>query len=219
MARALIALKVFHRFLVKEALMPSEPLNLDTPKLWRYLPDVLNAQEVEALLSAPDPNTSTGARDKAILEVLYGCGLRVSELCSLTLYAVDDLAVKVKGKGDKERLVPIGKKAIEAIDHYLLYHRKECQQEALFITQKGKAVDRVLVWRQIKEYAKLAGITKNVHPHTLRHAFATHLLENGADLRVIQELLGHASIATTDRYTHVSLARLKESFYKHHPRV
>ena len=164
---------------------------------------------------------SSPARDRAILEVLYASGLRVSELCNLGLYAVDDEFVRVKGKGGKERLVPIGRKAVEAIDYCLQHFRGECRNEknpVLFSTNRGKKIDRVNVWRMVKKYAKQAGIVKNIFPHTLRHSFATHLLDNGADLRVIQEMLGHASINSTDRYTHLSRRHLVEAFNAFHPR-
>src|SRR5262249_29447502 len=143
--------------------------------------------------------------------------LRVSELCSLTIYSVDDVSVKVFGKGGKERVVPIGKAALRAVDAYLGF-REPFQSENLFLTQKGKVLDRSSVWRMVKRYAKEAGIAKSISPHTFRHSFATHLLEMGADLRIIQELLGHANIATTDRYTHVNISQLQESFAKFHPR-
>lgn len=218
MARALIACKVFHRFLVRENYLPHSSLNLDSPKLWRLLPDVLTCQEVDHLLAAPDPTTETGARDKAILEVLYASGLRVSELCGLTIHSVDHQSVRVLGKGNKERIVPIGSKALQAIDYYLLHFRTHQQDQHLFLSVKGHAMNRVAVWRQVKIYAKKSGIKKNIYPHALRHAFATHLLENGAELRVIQDMLGHASIATTDRYTHVNMQQVQVAFRKFHPK-
>jgi len=217
-ARALIACKVFHKFLIREGLIPQQALYLDTPKLWQLLPDVLTCVEVERLLAAPDPTTYLGSRDKAILEVLYASGLRVSELCALDLYAIDDGAVRVLGKGGKERVVPIGSQALQAVDHYLLYFRGHHACDRLFLTKRHQAIHRVEVWRQVKSYAKQAGIKKNIYPHALRHAFATHLLENGAELRVIQDMLGHASIATTDRYTRVSIQHVHDAFQKFHPR-
>jgi integrase/recombinase XerD len=220
--RALIALKVLFRFLTREGIVKTNVgLYLETPKLWQVIPEVLTEQETEALLNEPETDTPIGARDKAILEVLYASGLRVSEVCSLGIYAVDDMFVRVMGKGGKERLVPIGRKALASIDHYLSHFRCLYDSEhlqILFVTKSGKPIDRGLVWRMIKYYAKRAGIQKNISPHTLRHSFATHLLDNGADLRVIQEMLGHASINSTDRYTHVSRSRLREAFQTFHPR-
>ena len=217
-ARALISIKVFCRFLYRERILESDISHtLESPKLWQLIPDVLNLQEVESLLKSPDNSTYLGARDAAILEVLYASGLRVSELCGLTLYSVDEEAVKVFGKGGKERVVPIGQKAIKAIDHYLNF-RDNSQSDRLFLTTKGGALDRVAVWKMVKGYAKKAKIAKSISPHTLRHSFATHLLENGADLRVIQEMLGHAHISSTDRYTHVSASHLQSAFSSFHPR-
>lgn len=216
-ARALMALKVFFRFLKREGyLLKDLAESLSSPKQWERLPEVLNSEEVEKLLEQPQH-----LRDKAILEVLYASGLRVSEICTLTLYSLDDQFVRVKGKGGKERLVPINQKAVKAVDDYLTHVRgayESEQQQALFVTRTGKAMNRVDIWKMVKQYAKQAGITKNISPHTLRHSFATHLLNNGADLRVIQEMLGHSSIASTDRYTHVSPANLKAAFEKFHPR-
>ncbi len=219
--RALVALKVFFRFLKKEKVILEDPtLYLESPKLWQLIPEVLTLNEVDSLLKAPDLDTFIGARDKAMLSVLYASGLRVSELCSLNLFDVADSYVRVKGKGNKERLVPIAKEAIEAIDTYLTRYLQDVGKEtALFVTLKGRRMDRVSVWARVKFYAKQAKIQKNISPHTLRHSFATHLLENGADLRVIQEMLGHASVATTDRYTHISAKHLHSAFEKFHPRA
>lgn len=218
--RALITLKVLFRFLKREGHIPVNiARNLDTPKLWQLIPQVLTYDEVERLLEQPDPMTSLGARDRAIIEVLYGSGLRVSEVCNLDIYSVDDEFVRIIGKGSKERLVPIGVKAIQAIDHYLGKFRPEIKDETkLFLSKCGKPLDRIAIWRIIKNYAKSAKITKNISPHTLRHSFATHLLDNEADLRVIQEMLGHSSINSTDRYTHVSKNRLHKAFDAFHPR-
>jgi integrase/recombinase XerD len=216
--RALFSLKVFCRFLYREKILDQDVSQaIESPKLWQLIPEVLSMEEVELLLDTPPTQTYLGARDKAILEILYASGLRVSELCSLTLYSIDEEAVRVLGKGGKERVVPIGKKALDAIDHYLCL-REQFQSEKLFLTRKGKPIERVGVWRMVKRYAKKAGIAKTISPHTLRHSFATHLLERGADLRVIQEMLGHANIATTDRYTHISASSLRESFTKFHQR-
>lgn len=221
-ARNLIAIKVLSRFLKREgAIQFNFALYLETPKVWQLIPEVLYYDEIERLFEAPDTTTLQGSRDKAILEILYACGLRVSEVCTLKIYDVDDQYVRVMGKGKKERLVPIGNKAIQAIDHYLHHHRSQTDSEKvqeLFVSNRGKPIDRISIWKMIKDYAKKAGIHKNISPHTLRHSFATHLLDNGADLRVIQELLGHASISSTDRYTHISKSRLQMNFDTFHPR-
>jgi integrase/recombinase XerD len=222
-ARALVALKVFFRFLKREGKVARDmTLYLDTPKIWQLIPEVLSPEEVSALLAVPDERTLVGARDKAILQVLYGSGLRVSELCGLNLTDVDDRFIRVKGKGGKERVVPIAASAIFAIDYYLIHYRTEEGNrgalQPLFLSKQGKRLHRTEVWKQIKVYARKIGISKEISPHTLRHCFATHLLENGADLRVIQELLGHATIATTDRYTQVSQKHLKNAFFAFHPK-
>ena len=221
-ARSFIALKVFFQFLKREEIMGYNPmLHLETPKFWQLIPEVLTTHEIERLLDAPNLTTEKGCRDKAILELLYSSGLRVSELCSLTLYSIDDCTVRVKGKGGKERIVPVGKKALLAIDDYLYRfrdHAGSMRNEILFVGARGKAVSRFEIWRMIKTYGSAVGIKKNISPHTLRHCFGTHLLDKGADLRVIQEMLGHASISSTDRYTHISTNKLINSFNQFHPR-
>ncbi len=221
--RELISIKLFFRFLKREGRLQRDiAKQLEGPKLWQLIPEVLSVREVEKLLQMPDRETKIGARDLAILELLYGTGLRVSEACNIKLYDVSDESIRVMGKGGKERVVPIGRAAIEAIDHYLLTARSVNDDERkspLFISQRGKPLDRIVVWRMIKKYAKLAGISKSISPHTLRHSFATHLLDNGADVRIIQEMLGHASISSTDRYTHISKAHLKEKFKMFHPKA
>jgi len=217
--RALAALKVFYRFMQKEgAIKTSITAQIDSPKLWQKIPSVLSEEELEKLLSQPDTSTHEGARDLAFLELLYSSGLRVSEACNLKIQDIDDSACRVVGKGSKERIVPIGQRALLAIDNYLIQHRPNCQNPYLFAGKKGGKVDRTGIWRRIKAYAKSAGIEKSVSPHTLRHSFATHLLDHGADLRVIQELLGHSSIATTDKYTHVGKSSLLKRFTDFHPR-
>jgi integrase/recombinase XerD len=220
--RSLVAVKVFFRFLKREKLIATDPTaNLDSPKLWQLIPEVLTYEEVDALLKSPDPSDPMGARDRAVFEVIYASGLRVSEVCGLNLFDISENTVRVKGKGGKERIVPIAQAAIDAVDHYLIHFRdaQPDQKEApLFVTSKGKRIDRTLIWQRIKFYGKKAGIGKPLSPHTLRHSFATHLLENGADLRVIQEMLGHASVATTDRYTHISQHHLSQAFANFHPR-
>lgn len=217
--RSFITIKVFLRFLKKEGLLKKDPGSfLEIPKVWQLIPEVMSYSEVEALLNQPQGQDFIGARDKAILELLYATGMRVSELCGLRMLDVDDQFVKVKGKGKKERLVPLGQKALKAIDEYLLNFKKE--SDWLFTSRNGKKLDRITVWNRIKFYAKKAGIEKykNISPHTLRHSFATHLLENGADIRLIQDMLGHEDIATTDRYTQISQSHLKRAFEKFHPR-
>jgi len=220
--RALIAIKVLFRYLKKEKVIEKNvAFYLESPKLWQMLPSVLSCREVDRLLEQPDLTTDQGVRDKAILEILYACGLRVSELCRLKLYDVDDNFVRVYGKGGKERTVPIGRKALDSLDAYLTRCRPDMGEDAeqpLFSGSRGKPIHRVQVWKMIKQHARAAGISKNISPHTLRHSFATHLLDNGADLRVIQELLGHGAISSTDRYTHVSRGHLTDSFKHFHPR-
>ncbi len=220
--RALIAIKVLFRFLKREGYIPSNiTLYLKTPKLWQLIPQVLSYEEVELLLLQPDIQNKIGARDKAIFELMYACGVRVSEVVHLKLNQIDEHFIRVRGKGNKDRLIPIGKKAIEALDHYLLTFRGKIKNDKmpLFISKSGRALDRITIWKRVKKYAKEAGIIKDFSPHTLRHSFATHLLDNGADLRVIQEMLGHANIASTDRYTHVSQSRLQKAFQSCHPRL
>jgi integrase/recombinase XerD len=218
LCRKLIALKVFFRFLKKEKIVAMDPfVHLEMPRIAELLPEVLNLEEVDLLLHAPDQESAQGLRDRAILAVLYASGLRVSELCGLDIHSIDNKEIRVKGKGGKERIIPIALKAIEAVDRYLIEGRPELESEALFL-EKGRRISRHLVWKQIKRYAKAAGIVKEISPHTLRHSFATHLLENGADLRIIQEMLGHAQIATTDRYTHLTQKHLQEAFAQFHPR-
>jgi integrase/recombinase XerD len=218
--RMLVSIKTFLRFLYKEGVVPNEVgLSIDAPKIWQLIPDILTLSEVETLLLAPNTDTEEGARDRAILQVMYASGLRVSEVCALNIQDFSDHTIRVLGKGKKERIVPVAASAVEAVDHYLLYFRPaDTNVEALFINARQKRIDRFLIWKQIKEYAKRAKITKSVSPHTLRHSFATHLLENGADLRIIQELLGHSSIVTTDRYTHLSNKHMVEAFERYHPR-
>lgn len=219
LARNSIALRVFFRFLKREVYLDSNLAHyLESPKLWQLIPEVLTLEEVDALLKAA---SAQGLLEQAIVELLYASGLRVSELANLPLYAVDDHFVRVMGKGGRERLVPTGQKAMDAIDAYLSGPRDRFQSEDeqhLFLTLKGKPIDRFYIWRMIKQLAKKAGLTKRISPHTLRHSFATHLLEGGADLRLIQDFLGHSNIQTTDRYTHISQKQIKEAFYRCHNR-
>lgn len=220
-ARRMIALKVFFKFLKREGeISHNIALYLETPKQWKTLPEYLTEAEVERLLDIRS-DTPEALRDKALFELLYSSGLRVSELCRLKIYDVDDQFVKVMGKGHKERLVPLGRPALAAVDRYLTEVRSQYDSETdttLFLSNRGKPLSRAAVWGRVKLRAKEIGLTKNISPHTLRHTFATHLLDHGADLRVIQEMLGHATIASTDRYTHVSRVRLQESFDACHPR-
>lgn len=218
LCRSLVAIKVFFRFLKRERVITHNPtVFLESPKLWQLIPEVLTVDEVGRLLEAPDNESEVGVRDRAILQVVYASGLRVSEVCGLDIGAVSDDQVRVRGKGNKERIVPIAPSAVAAIDDYLVRFRKE-GEGPLFVTSRGRRIDRITVWERVKFYAKKAGISKPISPHTLRHSFATHLLENGADLRVIQEMLGHAHIATTDRYTHISKKHLHDAFAKFHPK-
>lgn len=218
--RRMMALKVFFKFLKREGVIPQNiALYLETPKQWKTLPEYLTETEIKRLLEI-EGDTPENLRDKALFELLYSSGLRVSELCRMKIYDVDDQFVKVMGKGKKERVIPLGAPALRAIDRYLVEVRSLYDSEhdaTLFLTDKGKPITRHFVWQRIKERAKTVGMIKNISPHTLRHTFATHLLDHGADLRVIQEMLGHAAISSTDRYTHVSRAKLQESFQAFHP--
>lgn len=222
-ARGLVSVKLFHRFLTKERHIPSDVTSvLESPKLWKKLPHFLTVQEMESLLKMPDVKKPGGLRDLAILECLYATGMRVSEITELTVGHVylDNKFIKCRGKGDKERLVPLGSTAVSACRAYLARVRSKLKAKTdhFFLGRSGEGLTRQFVWQMIKKYARLAGITKVITPHTFRHSFATHLLERGADLRVVQELLGHADISTTQIYTHVSGSRLKSVHAKFHPR-
>ncbi|MEC8306701.1 MAG: tyrosine recombinase [Chlamydiota bacterium] len=218
--RLLMTLRQFFDFLKKERVIASNPTRwIETMKIWQKVPHILTIHQVNALLSSPDTTTMMGARDRAILELLYGSGLRVSELCHLKLYQLGEESVRVQGKGNKERLIPMHPLCIEAIDRYLNYRRVSQEDNPpLFLKKRGGAIDRFTVWQIVKHYGKVAGISRSLSPHALRHCFATHLLEGGADLRIIQELLGHASIQTTDKYTHLSSEHIRRSFDQFHPR-
>ncbi|MGH2639114.1 MAG: site-specific tyrosine recombinase [Rhabdochlamydiaceae bacterium] len=218
LCRALVAVKVFFRFLKREKLIEYNPtLFLESPKMWQLIPDVMTEEEVTRFLAAPGQDDFVGARDRALFHLMYASGLRVSEVCQLNIGDVSDDFVRVKGKGGKERIVPVAEVAIRELDYFLVNFRTE-GEGAIFVTTRGTRMSRISVWDRVKFYAGKVGILKSVSPHTLRHSFATHLLENGADLRVIQELLGHANIATTDRYTHISHKHLHEAFEKFHPK-
>jgi len=224
-SRAISSLKRLFRYLLRQDKINTDPtLQIATPKLPRSLPKSLTEEDVELLLEAPDVQTPLGMRDRTMLEVLYASGLRVSELVNLTLAQVSlDMGVaRVMGKGSKERLVPLGEEALDWIKRYLAEARPELLlgkvSAALFVTQRGSAMTRQMFWFLIKKHALHGGIHKPLSPHTLRHAFATHLLNHGADLRVVQMLLGHSDISTTQIYTHVARERLKALHAKHHPR-
>ncbi len=228
-ARQLVTLRNFFRFAQIQELISEDPsINLESPKIRRHLPGYLRLEEVEKLLEQPDAKTPMGLRDRAMLEVLYSTGLRVSELTGL---GVNDLDTKVGyvrciGKGDKERIVPVGKKALGMVDKYLregrpqlLRNAKASSGPALFINRRGAALSRVGVWKILSAYGRRAGLRVALTPHMLRHSFATHLLERGADLRSVQLMLGHADISTTQIYTHVVEERLKQIYKAHHPRA
>jgi integrase/recombinase XerD len=224
-SRLIASLRRFYRYCLRENKITADPtLQIDAPKLPRSLPKSLSENDVEALLDAPDINTALGLRDRAMLELLYACGLRVSELVGLqvTELSLNEGVVRVTGKGSKTRLVPLGEFAVEWLAKYLKEARPVLLQkrlsDSLFVTQRATAMTRQAFWYLIKRYAVIAGITVSLSPHVLRHAFATHLLNHGADLRVVQMLLGHADISTTQIYTHVARERLKQLHSEHHPR-
>ena len=225
-SRHLAAIRMFCRFLYREKLLASDVTQIiNSPKLWRLLPQTLDYHEIERLLAAPKTRTKLGLRDRAMLELMYASGLRVSEVARLTLSEINFEAgfLRTMGKGRKERIVPVGKQAINWLNRYVRDARPALMKEAsnrgeVFLSTRGTPLSRKTIWHLIKRYVRIAGISKNVTPHTLRHSFATHLLENGGDLRVIQEMLGHADIATTQIYTHVDQRRLKDTHYRFHPR-
>ena len=225
--RMVSSLRRFHQFLRQERFTDHDPMqHIDSPKKQQKLPDTLSLSEVERLIETPDTKEVLGIRDRAILEVMYATGLRVSELLGLQL---KDLhlsmgLLQTTGKGDKERIVPLGDLAIQWIETYLeearpFLTRKHPEESHLFVNNHGKQLSRQGIWKNLKALVRKAGITKNVTPHTLRHSFATHLLENGADLRTVQELLGHADISTTQIYTHITKKRMTEVYKQHFPRA
>jgi integrase/recombinase XerD len=225
LSRHLAAIRMFCRFLSREKLLIADPTQtIDSPKLWRTLPHSLDYEEVGRLLAAPDTRTSLGIRDKAMLEFMYATGLRVSEVAHIKVGDINFEAgfLRSLGKGSKERIVPIGKQAIDWVQRFLREARGSFAGAdsvgEVFLSTRGKPLSRKTIWVLIKKYARRAGISKNITPHTLRHSFASHLLDNGGDLRVIQEMLGHADISTTQIYTHVDQQRLKEAHYRFHPR-
>lgn len=224
-ARLLSSLRRFYQYLLREGFLNSDPsVQIDAPKLGRPLPKSLTESEVEALLQAPDVGQFLGVRDRAMLELLYASGLRVSELIDLPVLRLNlrQGVLRVVGKGNKERLVPLGEEAADWLDRYLEQARPALLQgrmsDALFVTRRGAAMTRQAFWHLIKRYARQAGITTGLSPHGLRHSFATHLLNHGADLRVLQMLLGHSNLSTTQIYTHVARERLKGVHATHHPR-
>jgi len=224
-ARRLAAIRMFHRFLTRERILKADPTSLiDSPKLWKKIPDALSLNEVEALIAQPNIRLMQGIRDKAILETLYATGMRVSEAVNLRLDGVNlDIGfLRCIGKGNKERVIPLGQKAIISIKRYLESARPKLlgkkQSEFLFISRLGKKISRQSFWKLVKKYAKGAAIKKPIRPHILRHSFATHLLERGADLRSVQEMLGHSNISTTQIYTHINKDRLKTIHKTFHPR-
>ncbi len=225
LARNLASLRSFFKYLMREKLIRSDPASLiKSPRMGRTLPKVMGRKDVEALIAAVSEGGPCGLRDRAMLELLYGTGVRVSELVDLDVDRVNMLAgtLLVRGKGDKERVVPMGEYAIEALQSYLRSGRPALARgkpsKALFLNRRGKRISRQAVWKILKAYASRAGLRESISPHMLRHSFATHMLEGGADLRAIQELLGHADISTTQIYTHVASSRLKEIHRKYHPR-
>ncbi len=226
-ARHLVTLRNFFRFAQIQELIPADPsVNLESPKIRRSLPGYLRLEEVERLLLQPDAKTPFGLRDRAMLEVLYSTGLRVSELIGLRVTDLDTKVgcVRCIGKGDKERIVPVGKKALGTVEKYLRDARPKLLGKAvgsptLFVNRRGGPLSRVGVWKILSAYGRLAGLRVPLTPHMLRHSFATHLLERGADLRSVQLMLGHADISTTQIYTHVVEERLKQIYKAHHPRA
>ena len=224
-ARHLSSLKMFLRYLHRRGRLTRDlaPL-METPKKWRTLPTYYRYKQIDALLNAPEDDDEFQIRDRALLEMLYATGMRVSELSGLSMRDINlDIGyLRCMGKGNRERVIPIGGMAVEAMRLYIDTQRKallrEPNEEALFLSRTGHALDRTNCWRVVRKYARRIGITGKLSPHTLRHCFATHLVEGGADLRVVQELLGHANIATTQIYTHVDVSRLKGIHQKFHPR-
>jgi integrase/recombinase XerD len=224
-ARRLSSLRRFYQYLVRERVLGSDPsTDVPAPRLGRSLPKSITEASVEQLLNAPDTEQTLGLRDRAMLEIMYATGLRVSELVRLLGVQVNlrQGALRVTGKGNKERLVPMGEEAMQWLQRYVKSARPallgNASSQFLFVTRHGEPMTRQMFWHLIKRYARLAGIDQALSPHTLRHAFATHLLNHGADLRVVQLLLGHSNISTTQIYTHIARARLKELHARHHPR-
>jgi len=223
LAQYLSSLRGFYRFLCNEQIIEINPIEgVDTPRLSRKLPHFLTEGEIEKIFKVAETTVKNKERDLAILELFYSCGLRVSELTHTTIHdlSLKEGILRVRGKGDKVRLVPLGNKAIERLqDWFRVRELGKVKSIAIFLTSSGKSMSRVTIWRIIKHYAMLAGLTNRITPHTLRHTFATHLLNRGADLRVVQELLGHSNISTTQIYTHVSVERITQAHKNAHPRA
>lgn len=222
-ARRLSSIRSFCGYLVLEGILKDNPADrVDAPKMGRYLPDVLSEEEVDRILSAAGGPCEADARDRAILEVLYSCGLRVSEAAGLQFSDIffDEQFIRIIGKGNKQRIVPVSQTALEAIRHYLDVRSEPMDAESrdfVFLNRFGRPLSRVSVFKMVKTYAQKAGVTKEISPHTFRHSFATHLIENGADLRVVQEMLGHESILTTEIYTHIDSRTWQRNILEHHP--
>lgn len=225
-ARILSGVRSFYRFLLIEKEVDSDPTELlESPRIGKHLPDVLSLEEIDAIIGAADASKPEGIRDRAIIEMLYSCGLRVSEMCNLHMSELymEEGYIRVRGKGRKERLVPIGEEAIRRLREWFVVRQgiqaKPGEEDYVFISPaRGRHLSRISVFVKIKAYAAAAGITKDISPHTFRHSFATHLLEGGANLRAIQAMLGHESIATTEIYMHIGQQHLREAILQHHPR-
>ena len=222
-ARLLSALRSFFDWMILEGAVKENPCDgVDAPKIGRYLPEVLSVQEVDDIIASVDTSTPSGLRDRAILEVLYGCGLRVSEAVNLkisNIYSKEGF-LRIVGKGDKERIVPLGEMAAEALDAWFGARTEPCKgfEDTVFLNRFGRSLSRVSMFNIVKKQALIAGVTKEISPHTFRHSFATHLVENGADLRAVQEMLGHESILTTEIYTHIESSSWQGSILAHPPR-
>ncbi len=225
-ARLISGIKAFYKYLLLEDVVKKSPASfLTAPRLGRKLPQVLNVSEIDAMISSIDLSTLQGQRNKAIIETLYGSGLRVSEVVELKISNVffQEEFISVRGKGNKERLVPLGGSCAKELNLYIHYHRKQLPvkkgfEDHVFLNRNGRSISRVMIFLVIKELAEKAGIQKSISPHTLRHSFATHLVEGGADLRAVQDMLGHESITTTEIYTHLDREYLKENLVSFHPR-
>jgi integrase/recombinase XerD len=225
-ARHLVTIRHFFRFSLLEGYVRDDPAaTIESPRFRQSLPEFLSVEEVDRLLARPDLNAVVGIRDRAMIELMYSCGLRVSELCGIRLadLQAESGCLRCVGKGNKERLVPVGRKALHAAQRYLRMSRPkllgECSSPFLFVNQAGSAVNRIAFWKLLGDYGRKAGLRKALTPHMLRHSFATHLLDRGADLRSVQMMLGHSDISTTQIYTHVVEERLKQVYRAHHPRA
>ncbi|HXW61656.1 MAG TPA: site-specific tyrosine recombinase XerD [Candidatus Acidoferrales bacterium] len=225
-ARHLVTIRNFFRFALVEGYVEQDPsATIESPKFRRSLPEFLTVEEVDRLLCQPDTTSVTGLRDRAMIELMYSCGLRVSELCGLSVSDLqqEEGCLRCIGKGNKQRLVPVGRQALATIERYLRESRPKLLGDRhapyLFLGQTGNSIDRVAYWQRLRDYGRQAGIRKSLKPHMLRHSFATHLLDRGADLRSVQIMLGHSDISTTQIYTHVVEERLKQVYKAHHPRA